>query len=131
MVAMQENMLAGFDASDEYFEGLRESQQKQMEQARQMMQGLGGLAAAMSYEPGGLRFVAEREVRKRACELATSVPNARCGSVRVGRVDHLGCQLAERSPSRDVLLDLGEQPNGVDPVVRSQRPGARPVGAGS
>ena len=64
LATMQAGMYSSFDYLDdsELAKQMREQQQKQLEQMRQMMQAFGGMGAAMTYEPGGIRFDAAMQI---------------------------------------------------------------------
>jgi hypothetical protein len=53
------SMQAGFASQlggSDYAQQFQEQQRKQLEQTREMLQVLGGMGLAMTYEPGGIRF---------------------------------------------------------------------------
>ncbi|MGH2592592.1 MAG: DUF3352 domain-containing protein [Anaerolineae bacterium] len=64
LATMQAGMVSSFDTLDdsELAKQMREQQQEQLEQMRQMMQAFGGMGAAMTYEPGGIRFDAAMQI---------------------------------------------------------------------
>jgi len=64
LATMQAGMYSSFDYLDdsELAKQMREQQQKQLEQMQQMMQAFGGMGAAMTYEPGGIRFDAAMQI---------------------------------------------------------------------